>query len=58
MIMDGTMLPFFSYGDYVGGSKKIGNNVSSFLGFNCIIELKDVITVSKIISLNQGLYTI
>lgn len=48
-ITDGLMLPFYSYGDYVGGSKQQTKDLKSLLGHNCIIELKELTLVRKII---------
>lgn len=59
IITDGSMLPFYSYSDYVGGSKKTGNEIASLVGLNCIIELEDLTIVRRITSSNsQGKYTV
>jgi len=47
-IVDDSMLPFYSYGDYIGGSRKTGDNIAALIGLNCIIELQDKIVVRKI----------
>lgn len=54
MIIDGSMLPFYSYGDYVGGSKKFGSDIITLVGLNCIIELKDSIIIRKVSALSDN----
>jgi len=50
IITDDTMLPSYSYGDYVAGSKVFNNDIQKLVGLNCIIELIDRTIVRKIIA--------
>jgi transcriptional regulator with XRE-family HTH domain len=48
IINDGSMLPLYSYGDYVGGIKRFAKDIVSLVGSNCIIELPNMTLVRKI----------
>lgn len=48
IIIDGSMLPFYSYGDYVGGCKRYSNEIISLSGLNCIVELQDITLIRKL----------
>lgn len=48
IIIDGSMLPFYCYGDYVGGTKRFGDDIISLSGLNCIIELQDLTLIRKL----------
>lgn len=48
MIIDDSMLPLYTYGDYVAGSKKINNDIELLIGLNCIIELKTDVIIRKL----------
>ncbi|MBS0186238.1 MAG: helix-turn-helix transcriptional regulator [Proteobacteria bacterium] len=41
IILDDSMLPFLSPGDYVGGIKKTGSQIPKHIGKWCIVETKD-----------------
>ncbi|HQS84427.1 MAG: hypothetical protein B7Y25_04600 [Alphaproteobacteria bacterium 16-39-46] len=41
IILDDSMLPFLSPGDYVGGIKKSGSEISKLIGKWCIVETKE-----------------
>ena len=58
IITDGSMIPRYSYGDYVGGSKLFGNDMSSLVGSDCIIETKDKAIIRRLTSFSSGLYTL
>lgn len=53
VVSDGSMLPFYSYGDYVGGSKKQDGDIASLVGSNCIIELEDMTIIRRISRLDN-----
>lgn len=53
IIADGSMLPFYLYGDYVGGSKRFGNEIISLSGSNCIVELTDLTIIRKLMYIEE-----
>lgn len=58
-ITDGSLLPCYSYGDYVGGSKMFGKNIELLANSLCIVEFNENILVRKISEPNnQGKYTL
>ncbi len=59
IVTDGSMIPFYSYGDYVGGVKRTGQEINALIGCNCIIELPKITIVRKISLINNlGRYTL
>lgn len=58
IIQDGSMLPKFSYSDYVGGSKLYGEDIAQLIGRDCIIGLEDKTIVRRIVSLSESGYTL
>lgn len=48
MITDNVMLPFFSYGDYVGGCALSKKNIKKLIGFHCIIDIGNDLIVRTI----------
>lgn len=56
IIIDGSMLPFYSYGDYVGGLKRTGKEIVSLASSNCIVELPDLTLVRRIKSIQSDGY--
>ena len=48
ILTDGSMLPEYSYGDYVGGSRIYGDNIKELAGLNCIIQLEERTIIRKI----------
>lgn len=41
IIDDDAMFPFFGIGDYVGGTKRTGENLKSLISLDCIVQIKD-----------------
>jgi len=41
IVDDDTMLPFYCVGDYVGGTKRLGDKVRALVGLDCILQTKD-----------------
>lgn len=59
VVTDRAMIPFYSYGDYVGGERKSGPDIRSLVGLNCIVEVNDKIFVRRISMVDaKGLYTL
>lgn len=58
IVNDNSMLPFYAYGDYVGGTKISGKKIMSLIGLNCIIETQDTIFIRKIAMKNDDSYTL
>lgn len=58
IVNDGAMLPRFSYGDYVGGSMVVGEEISSLVGVDCIIEMDGKTLIRRITSGSEGRYTL
>lgn len=50
MITDTSMLPIYSEGDYVGGSKKYSCDIKNLIGLNCIVETDKYILARKIVA--------
>lgn len=48
IIIDGSMLPFYTYGDYVGGTKRFGDDIVALSGLNCIVDLVNLTIIRKI----------
>lgn len=53
IVTDGSLLPFYQYGDYVGGHKRTGLEIDSLIGSICITELAKGSVIRKIIEKNQ-----
>ncbi len=59
VITDRSMQPYYSYGDYVGGAKKTGQDIRSLVGLNCIVEVRGKLMVRRISMLDaHGRYTL
>ena len=58
MITDGSLLPYYSYEDYVGGSKRTGKDIDLLIGSICIIELDTGVLIRKILKKDANGYTI
>lgn len=41
IVDDDAMLPFYCVGDYVGGTKRLGDKVRALVGLDCILQTKD-----------------
>ncbi len=54
VITDNAMLPFYNYGDYVGGVIREKSQIRSLVGQNCIIDLGDRIVVRRISVVNKN----
>ena len=54
IVPDGAMLPKYSYGDYVAGNKKYGNDIKMLIGLNCIVEVNNKTLIRKIITDESG----
>ena len=55
LVNDNGMEPIYSIGDFVGGSKKIEQQIESLIGENCIIEtLQGDTFVRKLLRSNNG----
>lgn len=54
LITDNSMMPLFSIGDYVGGSKKRGGDIKKLVGLNCIIELQEKTIIRRISGVNEN----
>ncbi len=48
VITDRAMIPYYSYGDYVGGEKKTGKEIRSLVGLNCIVEVRNKLLIRRI----------
>jgi DNA-binding transcriptional regulator YiaG len=46
-ISDESMYPFYNIGDYVGGNKKLKEDISQLIGCNCIIETAEGYTLCR-----------
>lgn len=58
IVTDGSMLPKFSYGDYVGGSKVYGKDIELLIGTNCIVEMENKTLIRRLSSISEGGYTL
>ena len=58
IVTDGSMLPKFSYGDYVGGCKVYGEEIKKLMGINCIVGMKEKTVIRRITSASESLYTL
>lgn len=60
IILDDSMLPFLSPGDYVGGLKKTGSQISKYIGKFCIVETKEGSLYARILekSFQTNLYNL
>ncbi len=60
IILDDSMLPFLSPGDYVGGIKKTGAEISNLVGKWCIVETKEGSLYARQLEKGSepGLYTL
>ncbi len=58
IITDGSMLPMFSYGDYVGGSKKHNEDIKHLLGLNCIVQIGEKTLIRRISTVTSNKYTL
>lgn len=41
IIDDDAMLPFYNIGDYVGGTKRLGEKARALINLDCIVQIKD-----------------
>lgn len=59
-VVDDSLEPYYSIGDYIGGIKVYGEEVNLFLGSPCIIELQEQDIVSRFIhaGANPNTYTL
>jgi len=48
VVTDRSMIPYYSYGDYVGGEKKTGRDIRSLVGLNCIVEVRGKLLIRRI----------
>jgi hypothetical protein len=48
VVTDRAMLPYYSYGDYVGGEKKTGKDIRLLLGLNCVVEVRNKLLIRRI----------
>jgi hypothetical protein len=53
VVTDRAMLPYYNYGDYVGGEKKTGRDIRSLVGLNCIVEVGGKILIRRISMIDQ-----
>ena len=53
VVTDNSMLPFYGYGDYVGGGKKIGPEIRSLVGLNCVVETRGRVLIRRISLINE-----
>ncbi len=58
IVADGSMLPKFSYGDYVGGNKVYGDDIKSLIGTNCIVEITEKTLIRRVGDYIQDGYTL
>ena len=58
ILTDGSMLPKFSYGDYVGGCKVHGEEMEKLIGRNCIVEIEDKTVIRRMNSASNSRYTL
>lgn len=60
IILDNLMFPFLSPGDYVGGIKKTGSDISKLVGKWCIVETKEGKLYARLLekSSEPGLYNL
>lgn len=58
IILDDSMQPFLAPGDYVGGIKKIGSEISKLIGKWCIVETKEGLLYTRHLekSSEEGFY--
>ncbi len=54
IITDDAMVPFYSYGDYVAGTRRVGDNIRALIGLNCIVEVGDRTLVRRISMVDQN----
>lgn len=48
VVTDRAMMPYYSYGDYVGGEKKTGQDIRSLVGLICIVEVLGKLLIRRI----------
>lgn len=58
IVTDGSMLPKFTYGDYVGGSKVYGEEIKKLTGVNCIIGIDEKTVIRRLTSASDSGYTL
>ncbi len=58
IVTDASMLPKFSYGDYVAGNKTYGENIKKLIGTNCIVEMQDKTLIRRLGSFSEHGYTL
>lgn len=58
IVTDGSMLPKFSYGDYVGGCKVYGEEIKKLIGVTCIIGIDEKTVIRRLTSASGSRYTL
>lgn len=58
IVTDGSMLPLFSYGDYVGGCKVYEEDIKKLIGMNCIVKMQDKALMRRLSSFSENGYTL
>ncbi|HVV67417.1 MAG TPA: helix-turn-helix transcriptional regulator [Gammaproteobacteria bacterium] len=48
LVTDGSVLPIYFYGDYVGGSKRFDDDIDRLVGSICIVELENETIIRRI----------